>query len=57
MPFPARDVVELLVVFHLLQEGQNVADPLHNSRGQAGSIIMLNEAPQSPMDHVSDLHK
>ena len=57
MRFPARDVAELLGVFHLLQEGQNVADPLYDSRSQTGSVIMLNEAPQSPMDHVSDLHK
>jgi hypothetical protein len=49
--------VELLRGFHFLQESQNVADPLYDSRGQAGSIIMLNEAPQSPMDHLSDLHK
>jgi hypothetical protein len=39
MRFPARDVAELLGVFHLLQEGQNVADPLHNSRGKTGSIM------------------
>ena len=57
MPFPVRYIVELLGVFHFLQEGHNVADPLHNIGGQAGSIIMLNEAPQSPMDHVSNLHK
>ena len=57
MRFPARDVAEFLGAFHLLQEGQNVTDPLYDSRGQAGSIIILNEAPQSPMDHVSDLHK
>ena len=57
MRFPARDVAEFLGVFHLLQEGQNVADPLHDSRGQAGRIITLNEAPQSPMDHVPDLHE
>ena len=35
MRFPARDVAELLGVFHLLQEGQNVANPLYDSRGQA----------------------
>jgi len=52
--FPARDVAELLGGFHLLQEGQNVADPLHGRRSQAGSIItMLNEAPQSAMGHGS----
>ena len=45
---PAWDVAELLNVFHLLQEGQNIADLLHDRRGQAGGIIMLNEAPQPP---------
>ena len=57
MRFPARHVPDLLGVFHLLQEGQNVADPLHDSWRQAGSIVVLNEAPQSPMDHVSEFHK
>ena len=33
MGFPARDVAELPGVFHLLQEGQNVADSFHDSRG------------------------
>jgi hypothetical protein len=48
---------EFLGVFHLLQEGQYVTDPLHDSRSQPGWIIALNEAPQSPMNHVSDLHQ
>jgi len=33
MGFPARDVAEFPGIFHLLQEGQNVADPFHDSRG------------------------
>jgi hypothetical protein len=33
MGFPTRDIVKLPGVFHLLQEGQNVADPFHDSRG------------------------
>lgn len=33
MRFPPRDVAEILSVFHLLQKGQNVADPFHDSRG------------------------
>ncbi len=57
MRFPARDVAEFLGVFHLLQKGQNVADLLDDGRRQAGSIIALNEAPQSPMDYVSNLHE
>jgi hypothetical protein len=32
MRFPARDIPELLRGFHFLQESQNVADPLHDSR-------------------------
>jgi hypothetical protein len=32
MGFPARDVAQLRGVFHLLQEGQNVAYPFHGSR-------------------------
>ena len=57
MRFPTRDVTELLRGFPFLQESQNVADPLLDSRGQDERIIMLNEAPQSPMDHLPDLHK
>ena len=56
MCLPARDVAELLCVFHLLQESDNVADSLHNGRGQARSIITLNEAFQPPMDYITDLH-
>jgi hypothetical protein len=48
MRFSARDVVKFLSVFHFLQEGQNITDLLHDSRSQAGRIIALNEAPQSP---------
>ena len=55
MYFPTRDIPDFLDVFHLLQEGQNVAEPLHESRSQAGSIVMLNEAPQSPMDQLPNL--
>ncbi len=33
MGFPGRDVAELPGVFHLLQKGQNVADPFHDSGG------------------------
>lgn len=53
----AREVAKFLGVCHLLQKGQNVADLLHDRRSQAGSIIALNEAPQSAMGHVSNLHK
>jgi len=42
---------------HLLQEGQDVPDLLHDSRSQAGRIIALDESAQSPMNHVSDLHQ
>src|ERR1035437_2294721 len=56
MRFPARHVAEFLGVVHFLQEGQNVPDLLHDSRSQAGRIIALNEAPQPPMNHVSELH-
>lgn len=57
MGFPARDVAEFLGVFHLLQEGNDVAYLLDNRRGQAGSIVALNESPQSPVDHVPNLHQ
>ena len=57
MRFPARYVAMFLGVFHLLQEGQNVTDLLHDGRSQTGWIIPLNEAPQSPMNHVSNLHQ
>jgi hypothetical protein len=33
MGVPTRDVTELLGVFHLLEEGQNIADLLHDRRG------------------------
>ena len=54
--FPTRHIAEFLRIFHLLQEGQNVSDLLHDTWSQAGSIIALDEAPQSTMDRVSDLH-
>ena len=56
MRFPARDVAEFTGVCHLLQEGHNVPDPFHDKRRQAGWIVACDEAPQSPVDHVSDLH-
>jgi len=57
MNFPARNVLELLRVFHLLQESHDVADLLDNGRRQTGSIITLNKSPQSPMDDIADLHR
>jgi len=33
MGVPTRNVTELLGVFHLLEEGQNIADLLHDRRG------------------------
>jgi len=56
MNFPARNVLELLRVFHLLQESHDVADLLDNRRRETRSIITLNKPPQSPMDDISDLH-
>ena len=55
--FPTRNVVEFPGVLHLLQEGENVTNLLEDGRGQAGRIIALDEAPQSSMRHVSDLHQ
>src|SRR4030042_2516658 len=57
MGVPTGEVAELLGVFHFLQEGQNITDLLHDRRSYPGGIIMLNEASQPPMSHVSDLHR
>ena len=56
MNFPARNVLELLRVFHLLQESHDVANLLDNRRTETGSIITLNKPPQSPMDDIPDVH-
>ena len=54
--FPDRNVLELLRVFHLLEEGHDVADLLNDWRREAGGIITLDESAQSPMDYVPNLH-
>src|SRR5574337_200039 len=55
--FPTRDVVHFQGRPHLLQKGHDISDPLDNWRGQPGSIVMLNEAPQSAVNNVPNYHK
>ena len=43
MRFPARDAAKLLGVFHLLQEGQNIAYLLDDARSQPRGIIAFDE--------------
>jgi hypothetical protein len=53
---PARNIPELAGVFHLLQEGHDVADLLDDSGRKAGSIVTLDESPQAPMEDIPDSH-
>jgi len=40
---PRRNILELANIVHLLQESQDVSYFLHCGRGQAGSVVTLNE--------------
>jgi len=55
--FPTRDVVQFQGRPYLLQKGHDVSDPLDNWWKQPGSIVMLNEAPQSAVNNVPNRHK
>jgi hypothetical protein len=51
----ARNTPKLPGVFHLLEERRYVADLLDDSGRKAGSIVTLDESPQSTMDDIPDL--
>ncbi len=54
--FPRRDAKKLRGIIHGNEEGDNRADLPNNRSGQLRGIVPLNEAPQSLVDHVANLH-
>jgi hypothetical protein len=53
---PAQTIPEFPSAFHLLQDDQDVTDPLDDEL-KARSIIPLDESPQPPSYDIPSAHK
>ena len=57
MGLPGRNGADFFRALHVLQEGDHASQLRDHRGGEAAAVVSFDEAPQSLVDHVPDLHE